>query len=229
MLNNQSIQNIMKTKINYTPIKVKIENQHSHKTKNIHEDFFCVDKKCDSLIWYYHILLKGVQSYNFLKNNSYQEENKIKMELVYKIREKKQILKNHKIKYREVESNLCNEKDTNINTFLALLIISDINFFYSDDKFYYNCLINSNLDNYCYLHKKEDKYYLWQGDKPGIDSLEEKLITINDLNRPLKTMSHYKKNELEDWCKKLKIKYQFVGEKKFTKNKLYALIQENII
>ena len=199
------------------------------KKNNLLDNFFYTDKNCDSLIWYYHILVYGFQTYHFMGNNSYQEESKIKMDLVYKVRDNKQILKNHKIKYREVESNLCNDNKINLTTFLALLIISKYNFYYTDDKFYYNLLINSDLDKYCYLHKKDDKYYLWIKDnKPDYENISKKLIEIENINKPLKSISSYKKPELEEICKKLKIKYEYVGQKKFTKNKLYALIQENI-
>jgi hypothetical protein len=77
--------------------------------------------------------------------------------------------------------------------------------------------------------KKNDKYYLWVDESnPDIETLKEKLITIDNLNKPLPGISSFKKPELEEWCKKLKIKYEYVGQKKLTKSKLYALIQENI-
>lgn len=228
--NNKNINNILKQK--YYSNKKKIPERKEKKpiiNKKKEEDFFTIDKNCDSLIWYYHILNNGQQSYHFLGSNAYQEESKIKMELVYKIRDKKQILKNHKIKYRNVEDNLCNDTKININTFLALLIINETNFYYSDDKFYYEKLINTDLDNYCYIKKKDDKYYLWISDNKPEKDVFKKLIIIDNLNKPLKTITNYKKTELEEICDKLKIKYQYVGQKKITKNKLYALIQENIL
>lgn len=229
-LNNNNINNILKEK--YYSNKKKLPEKKEKKIvmkKNNEDTFFTVDKNCDTLIWFYHILNNGQQSYHFLGNNAYQEESKIKMELVYKVREKKQILKNHKIKYRNVEDNLCNDSNININTFLALLIINETNFYYSDDKFYYEKLINTDLDKYCYVKKKEDKYYLWISDNKPEEKSFKKLITIDNLNKPLKPITNYKKTELEEICDKLKIKYQYVGQKKFTKNKLYALIQENIL
>jgi len=230
MLNNENTINILNKRVKEQLKINKEEDTIIPKQSTIPDKFFNIDKNCDTLIWYFHILLNGAQAYHFLNCHSYDEENKIKINLIYKIREKKQILKNHKIKYREIESHLCNDKKININTFLALLIIEDINFFYSDDKFYYSCLINTDLDNYCYLHKKNDNYYLWYDDnKPDFNEISKNLITIDNLNKPLKTISNYKKNELEEWCKKLKIKYEFIGQKKSTKSKLYALIQENII
>ena len=76
---------------------------------------------------------------------------------------------------------------------------------------------------------QNDKYYLWMDESnPDIELLKQKLITISNLDKPLPSISNFKKPELEDWCKKLKIKYQYVGQKKLTKSKLYALIQENI-
>jgi hypothetical protein len=229
MLSEKTINKIMKRKINSTK-KIKDDKKIIPKKDNKIKSFFSAKKGCDKLIWYYHILLNGLQSYHFLGSNSYEEEKKIKIDLVFKIRENKQILKNHKIKYREVEANLCNDDEININTFLALLIVSEINFYYSNDKFYYTKLINSNLDKYCYLHKKEEDYYLWyKEDKPEFEIISKNLITIDNINKPLKTISSYKKPELEEWCKKLKIKYEFIGQKKPTKNKLYALIQEKLI
>ena len=229
MLSNKSIKNLMNNKINPL-LKKKEIHKIIPKKNNMIKNFFSAKKGCDKLIWYYHILLNGMQSYHFLGSNSYEEEKKMKIDLVYKIRENKQLLKNHKIRYRDVEANLCNDDKTNINTFLALLLISEINFYYSDDKFYYTKLINCDLDKYCYLHKKEDNYYLWvDEEKPSFEEVSKKLITIDNINKPLKTITSYKKPELEEWCKKLKIKYEFIGQKKPTKNKLYALIQEKLI
>ena len=229
MLSNKTIKNIFNKRVK--PIlKTKDNKKIIPKKDNMIKSFFNAKKGCDTLIWYYHILLNGLQSYHFLGSNSYEEEKKMKIDLVYKIREKKQLLKNHKIKYRDVEANLCNDDEIKMNTFLALLIISEINFYYSDDKFYYTNLINCDLDKYCYLHKDKDDYYLWhKEEKPTFEVISKKLITIDNINKPLKTISSYKKTELEEWCNKLKIKYEFIGQKKLTKNKLYALIQEKLI
>ncbi len=230
MFNDNNVRKILNTnKYIKKPDNIQIKKEVKKSTSMINENFFRTNEICDPLIWYYNILLNGIQSYHFLGNNAYQEENKIKMELVYKIRENKQLLKNHKIKYREVESNLSNETKINMNTFLALLIVSGTNFYYSDDKFYYEKLTNPDLSRYCYILKKNDKYYLWMDESnPDIELLKQKLININNLNKPLPSISNFKKTELEDWCKKLKIKYEYVGQKKLTKSKLYALIQENI-
>lgn len=230
MFNDNNIKKFINTKkYNIKPEKMRTNKEVKKPSELTNEKFFRTSTNCDPLIWYYSILLNGMQSYHFLGNNAYQEENKMKMELVYKIRENKQLLKNHKIKYRDVESNLSNEAKTNMNTFLALLIVSETNFYYSDDKFYYEKLTNSNLDRYCYILKKNEKYYLWIGESyPDIESFKMNLITIDNLDKPLPSISNFKKPELEEWCKKLKIKYEYVGQKKLTKSKLYALIQENI-
>lgn len=230
MFNDNNIRKILNTKkYNKKSDNIQIKKEVKKSTSMVNEKFFRTSQNCDPLIWYYNILLNGIQSYHFLGNNAYQEENKMKMELVYKIRENKQLLKNHKIKYREVESNLSNEAKINMNTFLALLIVSGTNFYYSDDKFYYEKLTNPDLSRYCYILKKDEKYYLWMDESdPDIELLKQKLININNLNKPLPSISNFKKTELEEWCKKLKIKYEYVGQKKLTKSKLYALIQENI-
>jgi len=230
MFNDNNIRKILNTKkcIKKTDnIQIKKEVKKSGDSTN--EKVFRTSENCDPLIWYYNILLNGMQSYHFLGNNAYQEENKMKMELVYKIRDNKQLLKNHKIKYREVESNLSNDAKINMYTFLALLIVSETNFYYSDDKFYYEKLTNPDLSRYCYVLKKNEKYYLWMDESnPNIEMLKKKLISINNLDKPLPGISNFKKSELEDWCKKLQIKYEHIGQKKLTKSKLYALIQENI-
>ena len=175
MFNDKNIRQILNTKkYKAKNDKIQITKDIKKRSEPINEEFFRTSENCDPLIWYYNILLKGIQSYHFLGNNAYQEENKMKMELVYKIRENKQLLKNHKIKYREVESNLSNEAKTNMNTFLALLIVSETNFYYSDDKFYYEKLTNPDLSRYCYILKKNEKYYLWMdGSNPDIETLKK--------------------------------------------------------
>ena len=70
---------------------------------------------------------------------------------------------------------------------------------------------------------------MWISDNKPEEKSFKRLITIDNINKPLKPINNYKKPELEEICDKLKIKYQYVGQKKFTKNKLYALIQENIL
>ena len=152
------------------------------------------------------------------------------MDLVFKVRDKKQILKNNKIRYRVVEGVLTNEQMIDLNTFLALLIISNKNFYYMDDKYYYSKLINPDMNEFCFVKKENDNYYLWLNKEiPDFKKLgSERLVKIDNLEKPLKPISHYKKPELEEWCKKWNIKYQFVGQKKLTKNKLYSLIQEKI-
>ena len=91
MLSNKTIKNIFNKRVK--PIlKTKDNNKIIPKKDNMIKSFFNAKKGCDTLIWYYHILLNGLQSYHFLGSNSYEEEKKMKIDLVYKIREKKQLL-----------------------------------------------------------------------------------------------------------------------------------------
>ena len=105
MLNDKNLIHFLNNKNSIT--KASFTNKEKQiipkPQNNISDNFFNANQTTDTLIWYYHILLNGIQSYHFLSSNSYEEENKIKINLVYKIRENKQILKNHKIKYREIE------------------------------------------------------------------------------------------------------------------------------
>ena len=88
MFNDNNIRKILNTKkYNTKPYKIQIKKEVKKSYDSTNEKVFRTSENCDPLIWYYNILLNGMQSYHFLGNNAYQEENKIKMELVYKIRE----------------------------------------------------------------------------------------------------------------------------------------------
>ena len=115
MFNDNNIRKILNTKkcIKKTDnIQIKKEVKKSGDSTN--EKVFRTSENCDPLIWYYNILLNGMQSYHFLGNNAYQEENKMKMELVYKIRDNKQLLKNMMLVWSRI---------TKIVKFFIILIV----------------------------------------------------------------------------------------------------------
>ena len=73
MFNDNNIRKILNTKkcIKKTDnIQIKKEVKKSGDSTN--EKVFRTSENCDPLIWYYNILLNGMQSYHFLGNNAFK-------------------------------------------------------------------------------------------------------------------------------------------------------------
>ena len=82
----------------------------------------------DKLFWIFYILENGFEKYELIGSNHYQIERDTKFKLIEKIKEKKQILKEHKFKkIKEMCDDLINLKEITIKIFHALCIIHNIN------------------------------------------------------------------------------------------------------
>ena len=72
------------------------------------------------------------------------------------------------------------------------------------------CYIRKKYNHGVWIKEKDPEYYEIKGNK----------IVVDNIDKPLKTLSNYKKGNLQDICKKLKIQFEFEGQKKFTKKKI---------
>ena len=207
---------------------VYIKKEKKEEKKNI--DWFYPDKHYnDSLFWCWNIFINNnLKEYFFSNNNQFQVEKDNKINYVSMIRNNKQKLKNLKIKRNNIENNLVNDNKLNLNTVYSLCIIHNYNFIYIYNYMYYNKIVDVNK-RYCVIKKGKDNYGIYLNDSIiDIMELKNKLIVIDNIDKPLKSITNYKKEQLINMCKILNIVYEIEGQKKFTKKKLYSLIQEKI-
>ena len=217
---------------NYFPEVVKKEKKSkdvSKPEKKDMEDYFIPGEK-DALFWIWILFKYGFSEYELLRKNSiFEIEKTKKINFISKVRKSKELLKSLKIKLTDIESNLANDSTLTLSNLEIILLIEKYNFTYIDDKIYYEnikypgnkmCIIK-------YLNKYE-KYALFLKEEKLFE-YKNKLYFVENLKKPIKSISSYKAVELRDICKKLNINVMKTATKFKTKKDLYKELTEIIL
>ena len=190
----------------------------------------------DTLFWCFYIMKYGLDAYNDLneKDITIVVEKKIKIEWIEILRNKKGILKQNKTApLTHVENALLNEHKIDVKSFIALCVAEKLPLMYVHNKTYFD------LDLDVYLEEEQSKIVV-QTDKPlkyGIvlnndneynpQKIRQTHYKIDNINKPLKSISSYKYDELYDICDRLNILQKLDQEKRTTKQVLYeGIVQE---
>ena len=142
------------------------------------------------------------------KGNIYQYEKQGKLDLIskYIYPNKKEIKKEFKMKYSDIESNCVYDKTMNISVFIILMNYMNVNVIYYDDKLYYELIKEDNNDLIIINKNKNGKYGIClNNDKSDIGNIKHTRFVVDNINKPLKAISNYKVNELKEICLKLKL------------------------
>jgi hypothetical protein len=103
-----------------------------------------------------------------------------------------------------IENTLVNENIINIETFFLLCALENINILYVSNKTYYESIINADDDIHIIIRNKTK--YSYNGClKDDIVNFRKTLYKIENIKKPLLSLSSYKSIELIDICKKLNI------------------------
>jgi hypothetical protein len=226
MLNNANITNILNNipTINNKERKIIDNTNNSIGRKDL---FYYPSGSSDTLFWCINIFTKGMDVM-YSSNNKFTSEKNEKFLLVPLLRKSKQLLKNEKIKLKNVEGNLSVDANITFETLIALAIVLKFNVIYTTEILFYEKIFDPSWKT-CYIKKNRSNHGVWIKEKdPDYYEIKGNKIVVDNIDKPLKTLSSYKKGELQDICKKLKIQFEFEGQKKFTKKKLYSLIQEQL-
>jgi hypothetical protein len=158
--------------------------------------------------------------------DGYKDSLEQKIDLVYKVRENKELLKKNKWKKNAIEDELVNHKEISLMAFMCICAIEKFNIVYIDNRKIYT---SSNLN---IVEKTQKGYALFLGDneqkyKKYRESID-KYWHIESINKPLRGISSYKVKELQEICKKLGL--DILNDKKTKKPKkiLYQMIQEHL-
>ena len=176
----------------------------------------------------------GLATYEMVHGDGYKDSFEQKIELVYKIRENKELLKQHKWKRNAIEDELVNHKQITISAFMCICAIQKFNVVYIDNRKIYTLIENvedlsSNLNIVektergfaLFLGANEDKY------KKYTESIE-KYWKIDNFNKPLRGISSYKAKDLQDICKKLQLDILNKNKTRKSKKILYQMIREHL-
>lgn len=206
--------------------------------KDINHIFY--PKQKDSLFWSFYIMVHGDVAYELIQPINLVSEKKIKIEYIEKIRLNKALLKQHKYAtLTHIENQLLNEQRIDIKTFFSLCVLEKINVFYIHKKTYYELQINkddNNIDTnnstfilYSSKNPKINnhlKYGFELGISEKIENFKKDFFHIENLEKPIKSISGYKLNELLEYCKRLGIETMNQNNKTKNKKELYeSLIQ----
>lgn len=187
-------------------------------------------KETDKLFWIFYILLNDYDEYQQI-NNIFKEEMKLKYKCINYIQESQEKFKDkirkNKLKINDAITDLGNQKKITMDTFKILCIFYYINIAIKKNKlieYYYN--ETQEEDN----HKDtEIKFYLINEyidlftDKITLNTIQKEYITVKSLNKPLKSITYYKLDELQRMAEKLDIN-SFINGKKKKKKELYQEI-----
>jgi len=192
--------------------------------------FFYPEQK-DQLFWCYYIIRYGFSAYEYPGNTSFISEKNEKFKCIELLREKKALLKSNKIKNikEDIEDELANKEKIGMKTFIALCVVSELNILYIHKRKCYEFICAENKPihvihnitmpnvKYCYemttspekIVDYRTNYYKWES-----------------VDKPLKSISAYKSEELIELCKKLLLDTSHL--KKQTKKDLYELLITHI-
>jgi hypothetical protein len=239
MLNLNNLNKIIKNGANCDNIR-KVSGKHTRSrtetTANTNKeessskgDTFFPDVH-DSLFWAFYIMKNGEESYESLGKINIVIERKIKIEYIERFREGKQVLKTYKTApLTHLENVLLNEKQIDIKTLIALCVIEGISFMYIYKNTYFEMNIDADESTQLHAIVRMDMptkygYKIIQDAKP----IRESFYKIDNMNKPLKSMSAYKLDELVLFCNKLAITSEKDG-KKANKKCLYEMLVQYFV
>lgn len=234
MLNSANIQKSIKMKIVSEKMIVKEKKESSVQVKK--QDLFVPNQE-DSLFWCFYILKYGDIKYETLNYKNSLVAKQQKIDLITSIRKNKDTVKMYKFDtISNLESNLANDNKMSPKTFLTLCAIENINVVYVNKKTYYELLTNDTgvvyiVHDLAPQNQTQSKYYHKCGfemaTEESLHSIRETLYKLDHIDKPIKSASAYKVQDLQNICNKLGIEIlNKVSGKNKTKNDLYeSLIQ----
>lgn len=231
MLTNEIVKKTIFPKNNFQRITIedslkKSANIIKQEEKFKKENIAFQPREKDTLFWCFYIAAHGEVAYELLDNKNIITEKKIKFELIDKIRKNKVLLKQYKFgTLSHIENYLANENKIDLKTFLSLSVIENMNILYLKNKTCYQHLMNdtNDLHVFCHLENNCFSYY-----KSTLEEMKDKingLYLMDNIEKPLKSISAYKVDDLVQISNKLGINIMSNNSKKTkTKNELYESI-----
>ncbi len=224
MLDEINIKRSLEMKIEsktITPLKSKNEDKLLKPKNKIF-----IPREKDTLFWCLYIMKYGDGKYEVLDNKNILTEKKFKIEYVEKIRKEKQTVKIYKFAtLTHIENNLANENLLDIKTFLTLCAIENLNILFVKNKTYYELLMNDSNEIHIVYLLPNNKYG-YEINPENATEIKNTLYKLDNIEKPIKSMTSYKLSELIEICQKLAID---TIHKETNKNKCKKDLYEAII
>jgi len=194
---------------------------------------FFVPREKDTLFWCFYILKNGESKYETMYNRNDIVARQMKIACIDVIRKNKQTVKTYKFdSISNIENNLANEKSLSVKTFLTLCAIENFNILFINNKTYYELCMNDSETVFIIncLNTKEPANYIT---RYGFDinthnnatTIKSNLHKVDNIDKPIKTITAYTLAELIEMCNKLAIGIKNVkNDKNKSKKELYESI-----
>ena len=224
----QKKENYKNEKVRKTDSTDKMENLINQKeTLKNEDDNIFIPKEKDQLFWCYFVMKNGFSTYEHPNTTSFENEKMIKIKSIDDLRLHKQQLKNKNLKnIKEIcEDELVNKSQISLKTFTALCVIANMNFLYIENRKCFPCICEE--DESINIIYKKGNYYICDMDisKEKMRETMKNYFIVENIEKPLKSISSYKSQELMDLCGKLGVVLETGKEggkeKKITKPVMY--------
>ena len=155
----------------------------------------------DQLFWIIYKIVEGEEKYEL--NCNFRTEKDFKIKCIEDLRLIKGKLKTFKLRLNEIEDQLLNHKKINLEAFFALSLLFSLNIFYvwSNKFFEFNCSETSNI----YVINNSNNNITIEDNSSKIEFYKQNLFYVENLNKPLKSITSYTKDDLLNIAKKLNI------------------------
>lgn len=193
----------------------------------IEDDELLIPTHKDTLFWCFYIIKYGVQAYFTLGNRQFIVEKQEKISAIELLREKKELLKQHKIKpFTSIEEDLSHNPTINVKTFFALLIANDLGVTYLHKDTFVE--VNADYTNQAphivqYVRPNVYAYLQEPTQHTRITRIANK-VQWNSIDKPVLAMTSYKSEELLELFGKLRIESSIQSDKKPTKKEIYDAV-----
>jgi hypothetical protein len=180
----------------------------------------------DTLFWCLYAMKHGIEKYHMLERRNFILEKKIKIEYIENLRKEKQLLKTYKFAtLAHIEDQLANHVKIDFKTFITLCTLENLNIHFIKSKTCYTHLMNDTSDIFVIFYLDKDRYAFQKIDKSELANFTEPYYVLDNIEKPIKSISSYKVQELIDICNKLGIEIIHSDTKKTkTKQQLYESI-----
>jgi hypothetical protein len=250
ILNEQNMVKSLEQKLNFYK---KERNEFSDKKRTNNEDKSNHDKLNntklnkekytkiytpnihDTLFWCLYIIKNGETKFELLHNKNIVLTKQLKIEYVEKMRKQKQLIKTYKFSsLTNIENNLANDNNINIETFMSLCVMENMNIIFVNNKTFFELLMNDTNETYIVYNLNNNnsnnkynnpKYGFELGDNETISKIKNTLYKIDNISKPIKAVSFYKVQDLVDICMKIGLETIDSNSKKIkSKKDLYESI-----
>ena len=217
--------NLQKIMINGVSKKSTIKNvvQNSTQQKTPIKNVARMSTPIDTLFWSCFIILNGEQIYEL--DHSFKKEKDFKIASIEKLRAIKSELKALKLRLNEIENELLNEKKITIKSLIALSLLYKINVMYVWNNKYFEIINNADEKLNIIIHNKDDDIISDDISETKINYYKNNYLCIENINKPIKAITSYTRDELITIVDKLEIKD--ISTKK-TKKEMYEKILQKI-